>query len=110
MSKERARRREARLKLTERRVADEQVRRETERARAARRSALSRRRGTRSGRSVRRSARSRERRAIIASGLLVVLVVTYLVFGSVSLVVGVMLVAVIATPALVAVLTDRSKK
>ncbi len=56
------------------------------------------------------SARRKERRATIASVLLVVVVLTYLMTRSIAMVIGVLLVAAIATPALAAAFLDRSKK
>jgi len=56
------------------------------------------------------SIRKRERRAAIASTLLVVVVITYSMTRSLTMVIGVLLVASIATPALAAAFLDRSKK
>jgi Flp pilus assembly protein TadB len=62
------------------------------------------------GRPSRTSARRKERRAVIASALLVVVVLTYLMSRSIAMVIGVLLVAAIAVPALAAALGDRSKR
>jgi Flp pilus assembly protein TadB len=109
MSKERARRRAERQLLAERRQAAQQAARDRQLARQ-RRGRLWRRifRAGRRGRPA-ASARTRERRAIIASTLLVVLVLTYLMTRSIGMVIGVLLIAAVATPALVAVLTNRSR-
>jgi Flp pilus assembly protein TadB len=56
------------------------------------------------------STKTRERRAIIASAVLVVLVTTYLATRSIGITIGVSLVAAIATPALVAAFSDRSSR
>jgi Flp pilus assembly protein TadB len=55
------------------------------------------------------SARTKERRAVIGSVLLVVLLLTYLMSRSIALVIGVGLIAAIATPAIVTVLSDRNR-
>ncbi len=47
---------------------------------------------------------------MIASCLLVIVVLTYLLTGSIAMVIGVLLIASIATPALAAAFPDRSKK
>lgn len=47
---------------------------------------------------------------MIASTLLVVLVLTYLMTRSISMVIGVMLIAAIATPAIATAVLGRSKK
>ncbi|HJQ01637.1 MAG TPA: hypothetical protein VJ851_08555 [Jatrophihabitans sp.] len=110
MSKERARRRAERERLAERRQLADQLARQRRLAKQ-RRSQWRRRSlaslSLRIGRAA--SARTRERRAIIASTLLVVLVVTYLMTRSVGIVIGVLLIAAVVTPALVAVLSNRSK-
>jgi Flp pilus assembly protein TadB len=56
------------------------------------------------------SAKVRERRAVIASVLLVILVTTYLATRSIGITIGVSLVAAIATPALAAAFLDRSRR
>jgi len=108
MSKERARRRSERELLAERRLAARQQARQRELARLRRRELRRRLLGRRIAERP-TSARTKERRAIIASTLLVVLVLTYLMTRSIGMVIGVMLVAAVATPALVAVLSNRSK-
>jgi Flp pilus assembly protein TadB len=109
VSKERASRRA----LREERAAAQRAALQAE----AERDALRRERRTRWSRLWRRnrlwrqgksSAKVRERRAIIASALLVILVTTYLATRSVGITIGVGLVAAIATPALAAAFLDRS--
>ena len=56
------------------------------------------------------NARARERRATIGSLLLVVVVVTYLATRSLPIVIGVLLVAAIAVPALATTLFGRNNK
>ncbi|MEO6502696.1 MAG: hypothetical protein ABIQ09_12370, partial [Jatrophihabitantaceae bacterium] len=56
------------------------------------------------------SARRKEQRAVIASALLVVVVLTYLMTRSVVMVIGVLLVAAIAVPALALAFGDRSRR
>jgi len=108
MSKQRALLREQREAEQAQRQAAAQVRAE---AQAGRRERQARRR--RWWRSIRwwqrgnTSTRVRERRAVIASALLVVAIITYLVSGSIGITIGVLLVAALATPALVAALKDR---
>ena len=110
MSKERDRRRAERELLAERRLAAQQQARQRESARLRRRQLRRRLLGRRiSDRRSVASARAKERRAVIASTLLVVLVLTYLMTRSIGMVIGVLLVAAVATPALVAVLSNRSK-
>jgi Flp pilus assembly protein TadB len=110
MSKERAHRRAERELLAERRLAAQQQARQRESARQRRRQLRRRLLGRRiSDRRSVASARAKERRAVIASTLLVVLVLTYLMTRSIGMVIGVLLVAAVATPALVAVLSNRSK-
>lgn len=111
MSKERARRRAERESLAARRLSEQQASRARQLARQRRRT-----RWQRAGRLLHwrggstASARTKERRAVIASTLLVVVVLTYLMTRSIAMVIGVLLVASIATPALVAAFLDRSKK
>jgi len=112
MSKERARRRAERQALTEQRLAEHRQRLAAEadrRRRRARWQALFGRRPDRAPRTP-LSARRKERRAVIASALLVVAVLTYLMSRSVAMVVGVLLVAAIAVPALAVALGDRSRR
>lgn len=111
MSKERAHRRAERqadtaqrLELQRRRLAAEAARR---RRRARWRALFGRRAGTPRAML---SARRKERRAVIASALLVVVVLTYLMSRSIAMVIGVLLVAAIAVPALAAALADRSRR
>jgi Flp pilus assembly protein TadB len=108
MSKERARRREQRQLATAHRLAEQQAARQKAADRARRRAALRRAFGRRSGRQA--SARTRERRAVVGSLLLVIALTSWLLTGSVGIVVGVMLIAAIALPALVTTLFDRSRK
>ncbi|MDQ2836385.1 MAG: hypothetical protein M3Y42_02810 [Actinomycetota bacterium] len=111
MSKERAQRRAERDLLARQRQSEQEAARQRQLDRQRRR-----RLRTRLVRSVswrggsRASARVKERRAVIASTLLVVVVLTYLLTGSIGMVIGILLIASIATPALVAVFLDRSKK
>jgi Flp pilus assembly protein TadB len=110
VSKERARRRAERLADTEQRLrrnAEQQAAQAERRRRRQRWQALfrSRRQPT-----SRLSARRKERRATIASVLLVVVVLTYLMTRSIAMVIGVLLVAALATPALASAFLDRSKK
>ena len=56
------------------------------------------------------STRVKERRAFVGSALLVIIVSTYIITRSISLTIGVSLVAAIATPALAAAFFDRSTK
>lgn len=111
MSKERARRRAERESLAERRRSEQLAARQRQLAKQRRRgpdSRLSAALGRR-GRTA-ASARTKERRAVIASTLLVVLVLTYLMTRSISMVIGVMLIAAIATPAIATAVLGRSKK
>ena len=111
MSKERARRRAERQALTEQRLAEHRQRLAAE---ADRRRRRARWRGARPAPALARragcSARRKERRAVIASALLVVAVLTYLMSRSVAMVVGVLLVAAIAVPALAVAFGDRSRR
>lgn len=110
MSKERARRRVERERLASVRLA-EQVADRDKRASRRQRARLLPTRSRRRPRSTSAlSIRKRERRAAIASTLLVVVVITYSMTRSVSMVIGVLLIASIATPALAAAFLDRSKK
>lgn len=113
MSKERARRRAERESLASARLAEQAGRAERAGKRARRRQPL-RLLPTRSPRRPRNTSalaiRKRERRAAIASTLLVVVVITYSMTRSLTMVIGVLLIASIATPALAAAFLDRSKK
>ena len=110
MSKERARRREAREADSARRVAEARARTEREiearrrRARrtAALRSLLPRRR--------RWSRRTREQRAITVVVLLAVAVGAYVLLDSWAPRVGVVLLALLATPAIVTMILGRSTR
>ncbi|MEO6702024.1 MAG: hypothetical protein ABI140_15315 [Jatrophihabitantaceae bacterium] len=111
MSKERARRRaERELLAAQRQSAQEAA---CERQRAKQRRGQLRRRFRRSlglAPAGPASARAKERRAVIASTLLVVVVLTYLMTRSIAMVIGVLLIASIATPALLAAFFDRSDR
>jgi hypothetical protein len=108
MSKERARRRtEREAMLAERKTVAAAARARAE-AKAGRRARLGRLFGSRGRRAV--DARTRERRAVVGSVLLVLVVLTYLMSGSILLVLGVLLVAAVATPAVVLTLSDRSRR
>ncbi len=110
MSKERAQRREAREADSARRVAEARARTEREiearrrRARrtAALRSLLPRRR--------RWSRRTREQRAITVVVLLAIAVGAYVLLDSWAPRVGVVLLALLATPAIVTMILDRSTR
>jgi Flp pilus assembly protein TadB len=109
VSKERARRRAEREALAAEQRAAALAEAERDAARRQRRSRLARLwRSNRLWRQGKSSAKVRERRAIVASTLLVVLVTTYLATRSIGITVGVSLVAAIATPALAAAFLDRS--
>jgi len=110
VSKERAQRREAREADSARRVAEARARTEREiearrrRARrtAALRSLLPRRR--------RWSRRTREQRAITVVVLLAIAVGAYVLLDSWAPRVGVVLLALLATPAIVTMILDRSTR
>jgi hypothetical protein len=110
VSKERARRREAREADSARRVAEARARTEREiearrrrdRRTAALRSLLPRRR--------RWSRRTREQRAITVVVLLAVAVGAYVLLDSWAPRVGVVLLALLATPAIVTMILDRSTR
>ena len=110
MSKERAQRREAREADSARRVAEARARTEREiearrrRARrtAALRSLLPRRR--------RWSRRTREQRAITVVVLLAIAVGAYVLLDSWAPRIGVVLLALLATPAIVTMILDRSTR
>jgi hypothetical protein len=109
VSKERARRREAREADTARRVAEArartereiEVRRRRERRSAAVRALLPRRRWSR---------RTREQRAITVVVLLAVAVGAYVLLDSWAPRVGVVLLALLATPAIVTMILGRSTR
>ena len=110
MSKERARRREVRAADTARRVAEARARTEREiearrrrtRRTAALRSLLPRRR--------RWSRRTREQRAITVVVLLAIAVGAYVLLDSWAPRIGVVLLALLATPAIVTMILDRSTR
>jgi len=110
VSKERAQRREAREADSARRVAEARARTEREiearrrRARrtAALRSLLPRRR--------RWSRRTREQRAITVVVLLAIAVGAYVLLDSWAPRIGVVLLALLATPAIVTMILDRSTR
>jgi Flp pilus assembly protein TadB len=111
MSRERARRREARLAESARREAQARVRtereaglrRRRERRRAAVRSVLPRR-------ARRWSRRTRAQRAGVALTVAGVGLLTYLLVDSWTVRVAVMLAVLLATPALVTMVLDRSTR
>ena len=111
MSKDRARRREARVAEGARRAAEARARTEREidvRRRRARRSAAVRSvlpRGRR-----RWSRRTREQRAITVVALLGVAVAAYVLLDTWAPRVGVVLLALVATPAIVTMILDRSTR
>jgi Flp pilus assembly protein TadB len=112
MSKERAQRRAERQALTAQRLELHRQRQAAEAARRHRRARWRNLFGRRPGNPSPAgglSARRKERRAVIASALLVVLVLTYLMSRSIAMVIGVLLVAAIAIPALAVAFGDRSK-
>jgi len=110
VSKERAQRREAREADSARRVAEARARTEREiearrrhaRRTAALRSLLPRRR--------RWSRRTREQRAITVVVLLAIAVGAYVLLDSWAPRVGVVLLALLATPAIVTMILDRSTR
>jgi Flp pilus assembly protein TadB len=112
MSRERARRRAERVAAASRRAADAARRsaraaarrRRRERRRAALRAALPWAPGQRWSR------RTRAQRAAVAGVLLAVLLLSWLVASSWTVVVAVGLAALIATPALVTLFLDRSSR
>ena len=110
MSKQRARRREARAAESARRVAEARARSEREidaRRRKARRSAAIR---AVLPRGRRWSRRTREQRAITVVALLAVAVASYVVLDSWAPRVGVVLLALLATPAIMTMILDRSTR
>ncbi|MEO6501988.1 MAG: hypothetical protein ABIQ09_08765 [Jatrophihabitantaceae bacterium] len=117
MSKQRAHRRAERLAATAQRL---ELQRQREAAQAARRhrsarwqgawqAVAGRRPGGRAPTS-RLGVRRKERRAVIASALLVAVVLTYLMSRSIPMVIGVLLVSAIAVPALAVAFGDRSRR
>ncbi|HEV2886103.1 MAG TPA: hypothetical protein VGX49_04270 [Jatrophihabitans sp.] len=112
MSKQRAQRRAERQALTEQRLELNRQRLAAEAGRRRRRARWRALLGRRPGNQPRDtlSARRKERRAVIASALLVVVVLTYLMTRSIAMVIGVLLVSVIAVPALALAFGDRSRR
>jgi len=111
VSKERAQRRALREQATAQRLLAEQANRERAAARARRRTLVRRLFGRRTGPAASfGSARRKEIRTTIGSLLLVVLVLAYLLSRSLTVVIGVLLIAVIVVPALVIMLFDRSRR
>jgi Flp pilus assembly protein TadB len=111
MSRERARRRAEREALTAQRLERNQAKLAAEANRRHRRARWQALLGSRPGKpraSI--TARQKERRAVIASALLVVAVLTYLMTRSIAMVVGVLLVAAIAVPALAVAFGDRNRR
>ena len=110
MSKERARRREAREADTARRVAEARAR--TEREIVARRRRTRRTAALRSllPRRQRWSRRTREQRAITVVVLLAIAVGAYVLLDSWAPRIGVVLLALLATPAIVTMILDRSTR
>jgi Flp pilus assembly protein TadB len=108
VSRERARRRAEREALTAQRLERNQAKVAAEAARRRRRARWQALLGRRPQKVI--SARRKERRAAIASALLVVAVLTYLMTRSLAMVVGVLLVAAIAVPALAVAFGDRSRR
>jgi Flp pilus assembly protein TadB len=108
MSRERARRRAEREALTAQRLERNEAKLAAEASRRHRRARWQALFGRRRGKPL--SARQKERRAVIASALLVVAVLTYLMTRSLAMVVGVLLVAAIAVPALAVAFGDRSRR
>lgn len=109
MSKERAQRRALRAQATAQRLLAEQANRERAAARARRRALVRRLFGRRRPPTA-ASVRRKEIRATIGSVLLAVVVLTYLFSRSLTIVIGVLLIAVIVVPALVIMLFDRSRR
>jgi Flp pilus assembly protein TadB len=108
VSKERAQRRAERQAVTAQRLELHRQRQAADadrRRRRARWQALLPRRRPNQASGL--STRRKERRAVIGSALLVVVVLTYLMTRSIAMVVGVLLVSAIAVPALAA-FADRS--
>ena len=110
MSKERARRREVREADTARRIAEARAR--TEREIDARRHRERRTAAVRSlrPRGRRWSRRTREQRAITVVVLLAVGVGAYVLLDSWAPRIGVVLLALLATPAIVTMILDRSTR
>jgi hypothetical protein len=107
MSKERARRREARLAAAEaeRAARERAARRRAAIRRAVPRPALPRWLTGRTGKIFAR--RSRTQRAAIATAVMLALVVVWLTVGPLSVRIGLTALVLVATPALVVVALDR---
>lgn len=117
MSKQRAQRRAERLAATAQRLESERQRQAAEAARRRRRAKWQAYRQALTGRrpgprtpTSRLGVHRKERRAVIASALLVAVVLTYLMSRSVVMVVGVLLVSAVVVPALAVVLGERSRR
>ena len=115
MSKERAIRRAERQVLARTRAAEVAARNQKDALRRRRRQrahrAWARMRLWRTGATAgAAAARAKERRVVVGSILVAVIVASYLLTASISIVIGVTLIAAIATPALVAAFFDRSSK
>jgi hypothetical protein len=110
LSKERARRREAREADSTRRIAAARAR--TDREIAARRRKARRTAAIRSVRPRRRrwSRRTREQRAITVVVLLAIAVGSYVLLDSWGQRIAVLLVALLATPAVLTMILDRSSR
>jgi hypothetical protein len=110
VSKERARRREAREADTARRVAESRAR--TDRDNAARRRRARRAAAFRSlvPKNRRWTRRTREQRAITVVVLLAIAVASYVLLDSWGPRIGVVLLALLATPAVVTMILDRSTR
>lgn len=107
MSKERAQRRAERELLAEQR-RNEQLRANAKAAaKARRRSRFSWLHGGSSKSRV--DARVRERRAVIGSAVLVIVVLTWVVSRSIGLTLGVLIAAAVATPAVVTLMSDKRR-
>jgi Flp pilus assembly protein TadB len=110
LSKERARRREVREADSARRVAESRVR--TDKQNEARRRKARRTAAFRSlvPKSRRWSRRTREQRAITAVVLLAIAIAAYVLLDSWGPRIGVVLLALIATPAIMTMILDRSTR
>jgi len=111
VTKERAKRRaerEAAAAIRQAEIAKRQAR-EAE-VRRKKQSRASFWRSIRFWRSGNTTARVKEQRAVVASSVFALIVIAYTATRSVSMTIGIGLVAAIATPAVVAVLFERSKK
>lgn len=105
MSKERARRRAERESLAQRRQLEQQQARARAQAKLRRRARWSRV----FGRHKVLDHRVRERRAVVSSAFLVIVVLTWVATRSALLTLGVFIVAAVATPAVVTLLSDKRR-